>query len=493
MPQRNSVSERALRAARRRRARWDEWNEWVRTPPAPTLTTRSRRFAASASLVLCFMLGAALSAGAGDTVATFAEGTTTEPAGDVVAPAQALSTEAPAGTATEQTTTTLGETVAEEAAAQPASPPAAEPVADAPVASEPPTGEPTGVPEAPPTPAPAVAPSEPEAAAAAPPVEELASADPEMPPRVSATPRAPALPKPRRAATRKAKAVAKRQPHAEAVLRLPPRPAAVGSELEPEAKVPGIDATVWLHSSLPDPTPPSKRLSRAFAHRLRSIARASEVDWALLLGLLRAEGRDGATPATAAELRGFAARLADVRGQDPRRIATALARDSETADRAVALTHYHRAVGLRALVRGLEWAKPRLEARLLRDDRVATYEGGRFDIASGRVDVRVLVLIAYLADTYGEVTVSSLTTGHRLYSRPGVISAHVYGLAVDIAALGGVPIAGNQAPGGLTEDAVRNIMLLPSELMPRQIISLLGLGGPSFPLGDHGDHIHVGY
>jgi hypothetical protein len=25
------------------------------------------------------------------------------------------------------------------------------------------------------------------------------------------------------------------------------------------------------------------------------------------------------------------------------------------------------------------------------------------------------------------------------------------------------------------------------------VISLLGLGGPSFPLGDHDDHIHVGY
>jgi hypothetical protein len=25
------------------------------------------------------------------------------------------------------------------------------------------------------------------------------------------------------------------------------------------------------------------------------------------------------------------------------------------------------------------------------------------------------------------------------------------------------------------------------------VISLLGLGGPSFPLADHADHIHVGY
>jgi hypothetical protein len=30
-------------------------------------------------------------------------------------------------------------------------------------------------------------------------------------------------------------------------------------------------------------------------------------------------------------------------------------------------------------------------------------------------------------------------------------------------------------------------------VLPRQVISLLGLGGPSFPLFDHDDHIHVGF
>jgi len=64
---------------------------------------------------------------------------------------------------------------------------------------------------------------------------------------------------------------------------------------------------------------------------------------------------------------------------------------------------------------------------------------------------------------------------------------------VDISALGGVSIYGNQQPGGVTEKAVRNVLLLPVELRPKQVISLLGLGGPSFALADHYDHIHVGY
>jgi hypothetical protein len=454
-----------------RRSRWDEWDE--RRPRRARPARRTRRLAATLVFVIAFAFGAALSAGAGETVATMAESTpsavplaslppedvaqTTEPAVEAT-PEQAQ----PATAATPEQTTAPS--------APPASPPLAEPE---------PVSELAPAPPAPPAP-PTVTTEPSEAEAAVTPA-----------PTIKVSEQRKARPEPRR--TSAAKRKTGWRPRAEPLLRTSTRPRDIGSELEPEAKVPGVDATIWLHRSLPDPTPPSKRLSRAFAHHLRTVGRGAQVDWAVLLGVLRAQGRTGAAPATLAELSMLAARVGSLRGQDERSIALALAGGSESADRAVALAHYHRAVGLRALVRGLEWAKPRLEKRLLRDDRIATYEGGRFDIESGIVDVRVLVLIAYLAETYGEVTVSSLKTGHRLYSRPGVVSAHIYGLAVDIAALGNVPIAGNQEPGGLTEGAVRNILFLPSELRPRQVISLLGLGGPSFPMGDHGDHIHVGY
>ena len=163
------------------------------------------------------------------------------------------------------------------------------------------------------------------------------------------------------------------------------------------------------------------------------------------------------------------------------------------ADRAEALTRYNRAVGLHALVRGLEAEKPALEQRILTDSRISIYAGGRDDIANHRVNVRVLALVLYLAEAHGQVTVSCLISGHRLYARPGVVSAHIYGLAVDISALEGQSILGHQQAGSVTERAVRNILLLPAELQPKQVISLLGLGGPSFPLADHYDHIHVGY
>ena len=261
----------------------------------------------------------------------------------------------------------------------------------------------------------------------------------------------------------------------------------------PEVEGPGRQ-TVWINSALPDPTPPASRLTGAFAGRLAADAKAAGVDWALVLGVLRAGGDLRSRPATNGELQKLSQRLASLgAGHDEWAAALALDGHADFADQAVALAHYDRAVGLWALVHGVEAAKHALTEKILNDPAIAIYAGGRSDLDSGRVDVRVIALIAYLRETFGSVTVSCLITGHRLYARPGVISAHIYGRAVDIAAVGGTSILGNQQPGGVTEHAVRAILLLPSQLQPLQVISLLGLGGPSFPLADHYDHIHVGY
>jgi hypothetical protein len=262
---------------------------------------------------------------------------------------------------------------------------------------------------------------------------------------------------------------------------------------DPEAQTPGTSATVWINRPLPDPTPPAARLSPSFARRLVAAAHNAGVDWTLVLGLLRADGSVGSVPAARGGLLGLSARIGETGANGAWATALALSGSTVIADRAQALSRYYRAAGLKALVRGLEATKADLAARLLRDPRVHIYPGGRGDIEAGRVDVRVLAVIAYLAESFGEVTVSCLISGHRLYARPGVVSAHIFGRAVDIGSLGGIPIAGNQLPGGVTEHAIRDILLLPNELQPRQVISLLGLGGPSFPLADHVDHIHVGY
>jgi hypothetical protein len=263
---------------------------------------------------------------------------------------------------------------------------------------------------------------------------------------------------------------------------------------KPEIEGPESAATVWLNSPLPDPTPPAVRLSPKFAANLKAAARNAGVDWATMLGILRARGATGHMPADRVTLNRLALRLdsvGPVRGDWARIVA--YSGDTRFADKATALARYDRAVGIDALVKGLEATKHDLATRILSDPQISIYAGGRNDIVADKVDVRVLAMIAYLRETFGQVTVSCLISGHRLYARPGVISAHIYGRAVDIADLGGVSIIGHQEPGSITEHAVREILMLPAEVMPRQVISLLGLGGPSFPLADHYNHIHIGY
>ena len=279
------------------------------------------------------------------------------------------------------------------------------------------------------------------------------------------------------------------------VIKAQPQPLRKPVDREPEADEPNVAATVWLYRDLPDPTPPSRRLKPSFARQLMRISKQNHVDWALTLAVLRADGQLGNVPASKARLMDLTKTLAR-RHANRDAWASVLSIEGRTgfADRTVALQNLYRAVGLQALVHGYDWAKPHLEKQILNDRRISIYPGGRADIQHHRVNVRVLALIAYLAQAHGQVTVSCLISGHRLYARPGVVSAHIYGLAADIATLGGVSILGHQQPdNSITEKAVRNILLLPAEMQPRQVISLLGLGGPSFPLANHYDHIHVGY
>jgi hypothetical protein len=326
-------------------------------------------------------------------------------------------------------------------------------------------------------------------------VDQLA-ADPTPPPNPAATSTADAAAAP--AATRAAKPSARasakaakgwKKTNLRSILLPKQKPAPA-----PEVEGPAGAATIWLNSPLPDPTPPALRLSPTFASNLKASAKAAGLDWATMLGILRARGAAGHNPADRTTLQRLATRLASsgpAKGDWARIVS--YSGDTSFADRAAALARYDRAVGLTGLVRGLEAAKKSIATRLLSERNVSIYEGGRNDIVQGKVDVRVLAVIAYLRESFGQVTVSSLISGHRLYARPGVISAHIPGHALDVSALGGTPIQGHQEPGGITERAVRDLLLVPSEVMPRQIISLLGMGGASFPLADHYNHIHIGF
>ena len=137
--------------------------------------------------------------------------------------------------------------------------------------------------------------------------------------------------------------------------------------------------------------------------------------------------------------------------------------------------------------------KPQLEQRVLADERIDIYDCGRDDIRSGQIDRRVLATLAFLAESGLKPTVTSLKCGHGFYTSSGNVSHHSSGNAVDIAMINGIPILGHQEAGGITEQAVRRLMQLQGTVAPAQIISLFEIGGQTFAMGDHADHIHVGF
>jgi hypothetical protein len=137
--------------------------------------------------------------------------------------------------------------------------------------------------------------------------------------------------------------------------------------------------------------------------------------------------------------------------------------------------------------------KPLLEKRVLSDERIDIYECGRDDIRSGQIDRRVLATLEYLAESGLRPGVSSMKCGHGFYTSSGNVSEHSSGNAVDISTVNGIPVLGHQETGGITEQAVRRLMQLQGTMAPHQIISLFEIGGATFAMADHDDHIHVGF
>ena len=478
MPERNRIILRLLlplgllvalfALARRKPDAWEYGQEVGDDPgatgaPAPRPRRRpAARFALAGAMTTLFFAGASFTAGAGDQMARLLDedAAALEEAYETAAAEEAAAAEEPLA---ELPAEPAAEAAPAELAAEPAPEPAeAAAAAEAVVAAQPLEGKPTE------------------------PTAEEAAAAPSNVVQVVTAAQAPSASAPATVAPAPVKPVVRTAPTKQWVVERAATTPARAPEIEHEYGEP----TIWLNRALPDPTPASARLARPFARELRAVSKQHGADWALVLGVLRAQGERGAVPAKSAELQTLASRLA---GPDAWKAALAVSGRTAFADRATALADLYRSVGLEALVTGFLAAKERLAKKVLEREGVFIYGAGRSDIEAGRIDVRIIVLIGYLAERHDSVTVSSLFSGHRKYARPGVISAHTYGQAVDIAAVGGTAIAGNQQPGGLTEEAVRSVLLLPAELQPQQVISLLGLGGPSFPLRDHGDHIHIGF
>jgi Transglycosylase SLT domain/Peptidase family M23 len=163
-------------------------------------------------------------------------------------------------------------------------------------------------------------------------------------------------------------------------------------------------------------------------------------------------------------------------------------------------TAIYRAKGKNPLTTDLSGAgvlllsKEALEQRVLADKHLEIYDCGRTDIATGKIDRRVLAMLEYLVSKGFELSISALECGHSYLTTSGNVSEHSTGDAVDIPTIDGVPVTGHQGPGTLADELIKTVLQLQGTMHPHQVISLEDLPGEtSFALPDHYDHVHIGY
>lgn len=139
---------------------------------------------------------------------------------------------------------------------------------------------------------------------------------------------------------------------------------------------------------------------------------------------------------------------------------------------------------------------------LLGSDRLTLCPGAREDLELGRVDERVVSMLALLVSRY-ELSVCPLRTGHyqcvgggSLATRPNCTESHHYrGRGIDIGAVNGVRVSrSNTAAREIVEGLTR--LERGDPLRPQEVGSpfyeYAQLAG-WFTDGDHQGHIHLGF
>jgi CHAP domain len=130
-----------------------------------------------------------------------------------------------------------------------------------------------------------------------------------------------------------------------------------------------------------------------------------------------------------------------------------------------------------------------LEA-LLDNPRLKLPEGARSDLASGKVDPRLVAVLGKLVERH-EVGLSVIKTGHDQFTSSGSVSNHFHGRGIDIASVDGRPVnVSNLAARDLVED----LAALPKGLRPEEVGAPWDLAPAEFFSDQaHQDHIHVAF
>jgi hypothetical protein len=138
-------------------------------------------------------------------------------------------------------------------------------------------------------------------------------------------------------------------------------------------------------------------------------------------------------------------------------------------------------------------SKGQLEREVLSDPGVALSACSRHEVASGAIDKRALAMLAFLSRSGLKPTAGTLRCG--AYDAAGHVTSGHVGDALAIVAINGVPIAGHQGAGSITDTTIRTLLTLRGDFTPARIVSLMRYPGAPSTLAraDHGDYLEVAF
>jgi cell wall-associated NlpC family hydrolase len=127
---------------------------------------------------------------------------------------------------------------------------------------------------------------------------------------------------------------------------------------------------------------------------------------------------------------------------------------------------------------------------LLENKNVVFDSDGVADIKAGRIDPRVVAVLAELSEDH-KITVSCMCSDHPTFTTGGSVSNHHHGRGVDIAAIDGIPV---NAANPIARDVATELSSLDPSFRPDEIGTPWAISGPGyFTDADHNDHLHVGF
>jgi len=118
-----------------------------------------------------------------------------------------------------------------------------------------------------------------------------------------------------------------------------------------------------------------------------------------------------------------------------------------------------------------------LESAVLADPDIKLGRCDREQVAAGKVGSRALALLVFLSRSGLKPTVGELRCGSTKRTAKGVVTTFPPPGTIYLTAINGVPVAGHQGAGTITDITIRTLLTLRHKFAPKRIVSLMRYPG----------------